>query len=102
MYRIALNVAISFYRKETRAIRFDRYTENLLVVAADPDEGVETERKLSLLQQFILALNEIDKSIMLLYLDDKSYKEIAEITGISVSNVATKINRIKTSLKSKF
>ena len=96
-------MAISFYRKETRAIRFDRYTENLLVFAvADPDEGVETERKLSLLQQFILALNEIDKSIMLLYLDDKSYKEIAEITGISVSNVTTKINRIKTSLKSNF
>ena len=52
--------------------------------------------------QFINGLKEIDKSIMLLYLDDKSYKEIAEITGITESNVATKINRIKDKLKSNF
>jgi len=102
MYRIALNVAISFYRKETRAIRFDAYSEDLIVLAEDADEKVEFEKNISLLQKFILELNEIDKSIMLLYLDDKSYKEIAEITGISESNVATKINRIKNKLKSKF
>jgi len=57
---------------------------------------------LLLLQQFIFELKEIDKSIMLLYLDDKNYREIAEITGISETNVATKINRIKTNLKAKF
>lgn len=102
MYRIALNVAISFYRKEMRAIKFDAYSEDLIVFSADSDEKVEIEKNLSLLQKFILELNEIDKSIMLLYLDDKSYKEIAEITGISESNVATKINRIKNRLKSKF
>jgi RNA polymerase sigma factor (sigma-70 family) len=102
MYRIALNVAISFYRKEMRAIRFDAYSEDLIVFSPDSDEKVETEKNLNLLQQFIFELNELDKSIMLLYLDDKSYKEIAEITGISESNVATKINRIKNRLKSKF
>ena len=52
--------------------------------------------------RFINELKEIDKSVMLLYLDDKSYKEIAEITGITESNVATKINRIKDKLKSNF
>ena len=57
---------------------------------------------LLLLQQFIFELKEIDKSIMLLYLDDKSYREIAEITGMSETNVATKINRIKLNLKTKF
>jgi len=54
------------------------------------------------LLRFIGALKEIDKSVMLLYLGDKSYKEIAEITGITESNVATKINRIKDKLKSNF
>ncbi|HKC37275.1 MAG TPA: sigma-70 family RNA polymerase sigma factor [Chitinophagaceae bacterium] len=102
MYRIALNVAISFYRKEMRVIQFDAYSEDLIVFAEDSDEKIEIEKNLSLLQKFILELNEIDKSIMLLYLDDKSHKEIAEITGISESNVATKINRIKNRLKSKF
>lgn len=102
MYRIALNVAISFYRKETRAIQFDTYSEDLIVFAEDSDEIIEIESNLNLLQKFILELNEIDKSIMLLYLDNKSYKEIAEITGISESNVATKISRIKDKLKSKF
>jgi len=102
MYRIALNVAISFYRKEMRTIKFDAYSEDLIVFSADSDEKVEIEKNLGLLQKFILELNEIDKSIMLLYLDDKSYREIAEITGISESNVATKINRIKNKLKSKF
>ena len=85
-----------------RAIRFDAYSEDLIVFSPDSDEKVETEKNLNLLQQFIFELNELDKSIMLLYLDDKSYKEIAEITGISESNVATKINRIKIRLKSKF
>lgn len=102
MYRVALNVAISFYRKEMRAIKFDAYSEDLIVFSTDADKKVEMEKNLSLLQKFIFELNEIDKSIMLLYLDDKSYKEIAEITGISESNVATKINRIKNKLKSKF
>lgn len=102
LYRVALNVAISFYRKEARAIKFDAYSEDLIAFTEDVDGKVEVESKLILLQQFIHELNEIDKSIMLLYLDDKSYKEIADIIGISVSNVATKINRIKDKLKAKF
>jgi RNA polymerase sigma factor (sigma-70 family) len=103
MYRIALNVAISFCRKEQRARRRVAYSENLLVVDDDVGPpGSEVEKDLALLLQFIAALKEIDKSIILLYLGDKSYKEIAEITGITESNVATKINRIKDKLKTNF
>jgi len=102
MYRIALNVAISFYRKETRAFQFTPLSEDLLVIEETKDANTEIENNLSLLQKFIHELNEIDKSIMLLYLEEKSYKEIAEITGITESNVATKINRIKDKLKSNF
>ncbi len=102
MYRIALNVAISFYRKEMRSIKFSSFSEDLIVFEEATDANIDVENNLSLLQKFIHELNEIDKSIMLLYLENKGYKEIAEITGITESNVATKINRIKTKLKSKF
>ena len=100
LYRVALNVAISYYRKEKRSLQYTPYDENLIIFEEGYNE--ELEGNLLLLQQFIFELKEIDKSIMLLYLDDKSYNEIAEITGISETNVATKINRIKTHLKAKF
>ena len=101
LYRVALNVAISYYRKEKRSLQYTPYDENLIIFNED-GYNKELEGNLLLLQQFIFELKEIDKSIMLLYLDDKSYHEIAEITGISATNVATKINRIKTNLKVKF
>ena len=101
LYRVALNVAISYYRREKRSLQFSAYDENLIIYN---EEGYDKamDGNLLLLQQFIFELKEIDKSIMLLYLDDKSYREIAEITGMSETNVATKINRIKMNLKAKF
>lgn len=101
MYRIGLNVAISFYRKEMRSIQFNAYSEDLIVFDNEDEDKWEKESSLGLLQKFILELKEIDKSIMLLYLDQKSYAEIAEIVGITETNVATKINRIKINLKTK-
>lgn len=100
MYRIALNVAISFYRQERKYSHHDSISEGLIVFEEYPDEGVETN--LQLLQGFINELKEIDKAIILLYLDDKSHKEIAQITGFSETNIATKINRIKEHLRTKF
>ena len=102
MYRIALNVAISFYRKEKNARPWLPFSESLIIFDDTLEANTEAEEHFSLLQKFISGLKEIDKSIMLLYLDDKSYKEIAEITGITESNVATKINRIKDKLRSNF
>ena len=102
MYRIALNVAISFYRKENKSISRIPFSESLIVFEENAEAYIEAENNLNLLMKFISELKEIDKSIILLYLEDKSYKEIAEITGITESNVATKINRIKDKLKSNF
>jgi RNA polymerase sigma factor (sigma-70 family) len=102
MYRIALNVAISFYRKENKSRYNMPFSESLIVFEENTDTGVDTENNITLLLKFISELREIDRSVMLLYLDDKSYKEISEITGITVSNVAIKINRIKEKLKSNF
>ena len=54
------------------------------------------------MEQFISELKEIDKALMILYLEDKNHTEIAEILGMSVSNVGTKIGRIKEKLKRQF
>lgn len=101
LYRISLNVAISFYRKSsTRAKKFTDLNEQVM---KNPVENKsETERHLNLLEQFISELKEIDKALMILYLEDKSHTEIAEILGISVSNVGTKVGRIKKQLKTRF
>jgi RNA polymerase sigma factor (sigma-70 family) len=100
-YRISLNVAISFYRKNTtRANKYTELTEQLIETPVE--DKSENERQLYLLNQFISELKEIDKALMILYLEDKSHTEIAEILGISVSNVGTKIGRIKDKLKTRF
>lgn len=76
--------------------------EHLFEVADDTHAAIETENNLKLLQQFISELNELDKALMILYLEEKSYKEISEILGITETNVSTKVNRIKEKLKQKF
>lgn len=102
IYRIALNAAISNYRKEkVREKHLTPIAESFLGFEADNSTN-ETELKYILLQQFISELKELDKALMLLYLEEKNYKEIAEILGISESNVGTKISRVKNLLKEKF
>lgn len=101
LYRISLNVAISFYRKSST--RAQKYTElNEQMVDALIEDKSDNEIHLNLLEQFISELKEIDKALMILYLEDKSHTEIAEILGMSVSNVGTKIGRIKDKLKTRF
>ena len=100
MYRVALNVAISFYRKENNENQlFVPWSENLM----DFSTGEEPDgTNLSLLQLFINELKELDRALMLLYLEEKSGKEMAEILGLSEANIRTKINRIKEQLKQRF
>ncbi|MFL0351983.1 RNA polymerase sigma factor [Xanthomarina sp. GH4-25] len=105
MYRIALNVAISFYRKEKKwSIKNDFYNEESIFKIEDDtnEEQTELNYHLKLLQEFIHNLNELNKALMLLYLEEKSYEEISEILGITKTNVATKISRIKLKLKKEF
>lgn len=104
IYRIALNVAISAYRKDYRhQSRAVPMSLNILETdAVVPSVSDKKNESLLLLQSFINELKAFDKALMLLYLEEKSHKEIAEIMGISTSNVATKISRIKMILKQKF
>lgn len=101
LYRISLNVAISYYRKS--ATRTKKNTElNMFYFVTSVEDKLENETQLNLLEQFINELKEIDKALMLLYLEDKSHAEIAEILGLSISNIGTKIGRIKDKLKTQF
>lgn len=100
LYRIALNVAISFYRKSKRDLSAP-LTENILEIIKDEEPG-ELDENVRLLYQFINELDDLNKALMLLYLDNKTYKEMAEVLGITATNVATKIGRIKEKLKIKF
>lgn len=102
MYRIALNVAISFYRKERPRKENTVQIDNILTDIADDNKADEFNEKVSLLYGFINQLDELHKALMLLYLDDNSYKEMGDILGISETNVATKISRIKQRLKQQF
>jgi len=100
MYRIALNVAISFYRKANRGgvtVALDAEAQ-----FAEDNGNEELEERIKVLQRFIHGLNELDKALMILYLEERPYKEAAEILGISETNVATKLSRIKARLKQEF
>lgn len=101
LYRIALNVAISFYRKNTARQPGKTPIHEALTGMAAPEPS-QQEQQLQLLEQFIQELNHFDKALMLLYLEEKSHHDIAEILGITVSNVSTKVGRIKEKLKKRF
>ena len=96
MYRIALNVAISFLRRHTHPGRQTLSLEENEIELVDETAGnSEPDERVPLLQHFIASLPALDRGLMLLYLDDHSYREIAAILGISETNVATKLNRLK-------
>lgn len=100
MYRVALNTAIAWTRKEGRHQRGREMLElgqDLLTSAptTQPDPRVEW------LYRQIAQLKDVDRSVALLLLDGFSYKEIAAIVGLTESNVGVKINRIKSALAGK-
>ena len=103
MYRVSLNIAISFYRKnQTQEKYFMPLDEKLDVISPDENENEVEINNLELLEKFIGNLKEFDKALMLLYLEKKSHQEISEILGITTSNISTKIARIKEGLKQQF
>lgn len=98
MYRVALNTAIFHLKKKKKrpdTIPFELEMDRL----TDESDKAEEDR-IKLLYEHIQQLNLLEKGIILLFLEGKSHEEIAEIVGISISNVGTKISRIKEKLKS--
>jgi RNA polymerase sigma factor (sigma-70 family) len=95
MYRIALNTAITHFRKEKRLGGTVSLTG---IDIPDLNDSNEKEDQLKELFKAIENLDRLDKSIILLYLEEKSYEEISEITGLSRTNVGVRLNRIKIKL----
>lgn len=98
MYRIGLNTAITLYRKSKRSVKTQDYDKFLHKIEASTYDDTE-EQQLKLMYQAIHQLNDIDKALIFLYLEEKNYREIAETIGISEVNARVKMNRIKTRLK---
>ena len=97
MYKVALNTAITHIRRSTRAPRNAELTES---VARGPiNEHMCQAEEVHLLHEAIAALNDIDKAIILLHLEDQNYDEIASITGLTRTNVSVRLVRIKRALK---
>lgn len=98
MYRVGLNTAITTFKKNKRRPDKNQLSyENFQV--ADENYEAETEENIRLLHRAVARLTGIEKSIILLFLENKKYEEIAEITGITQNYVRVKMNRIKKKLK---
>ncbi len=98
VYRISLNVCLTLLKKEKK-------NRNTLFVSDTPFEEAKevnnafSDESLNLLYAAIKNLSEIDRAIIMLYLDEKAYKEIAEIIGTNPNNIGVRVKRIKTKLK---
>ena len=98
MYRVSLNTAITLYRKSKRRVATQEFDGVQFKIKAEEYDDTE-ERQLKLLYSAVQQLNDIEKALVFLYLEDKNYKEISETMGISEVNARVKMNRIKTKLK---
>jgi RNA polymerase sigma-70 factor (ECF subfamily) len=94
MYRIALNVAISFLRSSTRPMRQTVPLDDLEVADETAGPPHDPDERIPILQRIIAALDPLNRALLLLYLDDHSYRDISSILGITETNVA-KLNRLK-------
>lgn len=102
IYRISLYTAISFYRKDCNQNNKKVTLDTSFIPLATSELDSDFKENIETLYQLIDCLNELDKALILLYLDDINYKGIADILGISETNVATKISRVKKKLKKQF
>ncbi len=96
LYRVALNTAITFYRREQRVIETSELKEQFIAVA---DVTYDQQETLSAMYKVISGLSSIDKALVMLYLEDYSYQEIGDMLGITPNNVAVKMNRVKTRIR---
>lgn len=102
MYRIALNVSISFYRKEKLRQQINQPLPESILYLQEDNNTKDLNNNLNQLHQFIQELKELDRAIIILYLEGNNQQDIGEILGLTVTNVSTKVSRIKEHLKQKF
>lgn len=101
MYRVALNVAISYVRRSGVYARHFVPLEEQSVEPVDPGhipgefDEQEADERVRALNRFVTGLDGLNRALLLLYLEEHSYRDIAAVLGITETNVATKINRLK-------
>ncbi|NRB83588.1 MAG: sigma-70 family RNA polymerase sigma factor [Winogradskyella sp.] len=98
MYRVGLNTAITLYRKSKRRIYTQEFDALEFKIKAEEYDDTE-EQQLKLLYKAVHQLNDIEKALVFLYLEDKDYREISETLGITEVNARVKMNRVKKKLK---
>jgi RNA polymerase sigma-70 factor (ECF subfamily) len=96
LYRVVLNTALTYSRNKKR--RWSRLSFVQLKESHEATESPKADDKIEHLYAAIKQLAKDERALILLYLDDKKYQEIADISGLSVSNVGVKINRLKKKL----
>lgn len=97
MYRVALNTAITLFRKKTKSPQTDELMD--FHYKDFPEDDDEKQQQISLLYKVIKMLPRVERAIVMMYLDDQPYREIAETLGISQVNARVKMNRLKKTLK---
>lgn len=102
MYRIALNVSISFYRKESRRAGINHPLPDEVLALQEDARPADFPHAIDQLYGFIRQLKEIDRAVMLLYLEENDQQTIADILGLTATNVSTKVARIKQQLRKSF
>lgn len=98
MYRVALNTAITLYRKSKRRIKTQDYDSVIYKIKTNDYDDTE-EKQLKLIYNAVKQLGDIDKALVFLYLENKDYAEIAATLGITEVNARVKMNRIKNKLR---
>lgn len=113
IYRISLNTAISHYRKEKSKQKLsEEYTNEIIFRSEDTHEqekiteysedNSEKAEKINFIYEYMEDLDKLNKALLLLYLEGNTYKEISEILGITETNTASKISRLKDRIKKQF
>ena len=97
LYRVAINTAITGLRKKKDFIQ--SYEHAALPTNISDDNSLHTEERLQEMYKAIEQLNQIEKAIVMLYLEDKTYEEMEEILGITQGNLRVKMNRVKDKLR---
>ena len=100
MYKVALNTAMLYIRKRKKTIQKEPLDDVFLHVAAVEEQSFSKD-DMRMLYAAINTLNDVDKAIILLYLEEYSYEEIAAITGITKTNVSVRLVRIRKKLEEK-
>lgn len=98
MYRVALNTAITLYRKSKRKVQTQDFEGVSFKISAEEYDDT-VEEQLKLMYAAVKDLNDIDKALVFLYLEDKNYREISQTLGITEVNARVKMNRIKEKLR---